>query len=43
MKIINNYMSIVSNIVTAETLSLVKKSGIDLKLAVELLNNNCSW
>ena len=33
MKIINNYMSIVSNIVTAETLSLVKKSGIDLNLS----------
>tara|TARA_B100000700_G_scaffold329266_1_gene450272 strand:+ start:997 stop:1602 length:606 start_codon:yes stop_codon:yes gene_type:complete len=30
MKIINNYMSIVSNIVTAETLTLVEKYGIDL-------------
>ena len=37
MKIINNYMSIVSNIVTAESLSLVKKSGIDLDLAINLL------
>ena len=37
MKIINNYMSIVSNIVTAETLSLVEKSGIDLNLAINLL------
>ena len=42
MKIINNYMSIVSNIVTAETLSLVKKSGIDLKLAVELLTTTAA-
>ena len=41
-KIINNYMSIVSNIVTAETLSLVKKSGIDLKLAVELLTTTAA-
>ena len=37
MKIINNYMSIVSNIVTAESLALVKKSGIDLNLAINLL------
>ena len=42
MKIINNYMSIVSNIVTAETLSLVKKSGIDLKLAVKLLTTTAA-
>ncbi|MDC6448387.1 NAD(P)-binding domain-containing protein [Alphaproteobacteria bacterium] len=39
MKIINNYMSIVSNIVTAETLSLVEKSGIDFNLAINLLNS----
>jgi 4-hydroxybutyrate dehydrogenase/sulfolactaldehyde 3-reductase len=37
MKIINNYMAIVSNIVTAETLSLVHKSGIDQKLAIDLM------
>ena len=37
MKIINNYVSIVSNIITAEGLSLVKKSGIDQKLAIELM------
>ncbi len=42
MKIINNYMSIVSNIVTAETLSLVEKSGIDLKLAINLLTTTAA-
>jgi len=42
MKIINNYMSIVSNIVTAETLSLVKKSGIDLDLAINLLTTTAA-
>ena len=42
MKIINNYMSIVSNIVTAETLSLVKKSGIDLNLAINLLTTTAA-
>ena len=42
MKIINNYMSIVSNIVTAEALSLVKKSGIDLNLAINLLTTTAA-
>ena len=42
MKIINNYMSIVSNIVTAETLTLVKKSGIDLSLAINLLTTTAA-
>ena len=42
MKIINNYMSIVSNIVTAETLSLVEKSGIDLNLAINLLTTTAA-
>tara|TARA_B110000438_G_scaffold301900_1_gene358019 strand:+ start:1429 stop:2316 length:888 start_codon:yes stop_codon:yes gene_type:complete len=42
MKIINNYMSIVSNIVTAESLSLVKKSGIDLDLAINLLTTTAA-
>ena len=42
MKIINNYMSIVSNIVTAETLSLVHKSGIDQKLAIELMSTTAA-
>ena len=42
MKIINNYMSIVSNIVTAETLSLVVKSGIDLNLAINLLTTTAA-
>ena len=42
MKIINNYMSIVSNIVTAESLSLVHKSGIDLNLAINLLTTTAA-
>jgi len=42
MKIINNYMSIVSNIVTAETLTLVEKSGIDLDLAIKLLTSTAA-
>lgn len=42
MKIINNYMSIVSNIVTAETLTLVEKSGIDLNLAIKLLTSTAA-
>ena len=42
MKLINNYMSIVSNIVTAETLSLVHKSGIDQKLAIELMSTTAA-
>ena len=42
MKIINNYMSIVSNIVTAETLSLVHKSGIDQKLAIEIMSTTAA-
>jgi len=42
MKIINNYMSIVSNIVTAETLTLVEKSKIDLDLAIKLLTTTAA-
>ena len=42
MKIINNYMSIVSNIVTAETLTLVEKSGINLDLAIKLLTSTAA-
>ena len=42
MKIINNYMAIVSNIVTAETLSLVKKSGIDLNFAINLMSTTAA-
>ena len=42
MKIINNYMSIVSNIVTAETLSLVHKSGIDRDLAIKLMSTTAA-
>lgn len=42
MKIINNYMAIVSNIVTAETLSLVHKSGINQKLAIDLMSTTAA-
>jgi 3-hydroxyisobutyrate dehydrogenase-like beta-hydroxyacid dehydrogenase len=35
-------MAIVSNIVTAETLSLVHKSGIDQKLAIELMSTTAA-
>ena len=42
MKIINNYMSIVSNIVTAETLSLVDKSGINRELAIKLMSSTAA-
>jgi 4-hydroxybutyrate dehydrogenase/sulfolactaldehyde 3-reductase len=42
MKIINNYMAIVSNIVTAETLSLVHQSGIDQKLAIDLMSTTAA-
>jgi len=42
MKVINNYMAIVSNILTAETLSLVHKSGIDQKLAIELMSTTAA-
>jgi 4-hydroxybutyrate dehydrogenase/sulfolactaldehyde 3-reductase len=42
MKVINNYMAIVSNILTAETLSMVHKSGIDQKLAIELMSTTAA-
>ena len=42
MKIINNYMSIVSNIVTAETLTLAEKYGIDLEIAINLLKTTAA-
>lgn len=39
MKIANNYMSMVSMVLTAETLTMAKKAGIDTKAAVEVLQN----
>ena len=37
MKVINNYMSIACNVVTAETLTLAEKSGLDRDLAIEVM------
>lgn len=39
MKVANNYMSMVTMVLTAETLALTGKAGIDEKLAVEVLQN----
>ncbi len=37
MKLINNYMSIASNVVTAEALTLAEQSGLDRDLAIEVM------
>ena len=37
MKIVNNYMTTVTNLVTAETLNLCKKSGLDIDLALSTM------
>lgn len=39
MKVINNYMSMVSMVLTAETLTMAKKAGIATAAAVEVLQN----
>ena len=39
MKVINNYMTMVSMVLTAETLALARKAGIDLSAAAEVLQN----
>ncbi len=39
MKVVNNYMSMVSMVLTAETLALASKAGIDEAMAVEVLQN----
>ena len=39
MKLANNYMSMVSMVLTAETLAMVRKAGIDSDAAVEVLQN----
>ncbi|MFD2741619.1 NAD(P)-dependent oxidoreductase [Sulfitobacter aestuarii] len=39
MKIANNYMSMVGMVLTAETLTLARKAGIDASAAVEVLQN----
>ena len=42
MKIINNYMSILLNVITAETLTLADSSGIDRDLAIELMSTTAA-
>mgnify|MGYP002013590433 CR=1 FL=1 len=42
MKIINNYMSILLNIITAETLVLADSSGINRDLAIELMSTTAA-
>ena len=37
MKLINNYMSIASNVVTAEALTLAERSGLDRDLAIKVM------
>ncbi len=37
MKLINNYMSIACNVVTAEALTLAEQSGLDRDLAIEVM------
>lgn len=39
MKVTNNYMSMVNMVLTAETLTMAKKAGIDTAAAVEVLQN----
>lgn len=39
MKVINNYMSMVSMVLTAETLTMARKTGIPTSAAVEVLQN----
>ena len=39
MKVINNYMTMVSMVLTAETLALARKAGIELSAAAEVLQN----
>ena len=42
MKLINNYMSIVSNIITAETLTLSQMSNISMDLALEIMRGTAA-
>ena len=39
MKVINNYMTMVSMVLTGETLALARKAGIELSVAAEVLQN----
>lgn len=42
MKVINNYMSMVSMVLTAETLAMARAAGIDTDTAVEVLQNTAA-
>ena len=42
MKVINNYMSMVSMVLTAETLAMARRAGIDTDTAVEVLQNTAA-
>jgi len=42
MKVINNYMSMVSMVLTAETLAMARAAGIDTNTAVEVLQNTAA-
>ena len=38
MKLVNNYLAIAANVVTAEALTLAERSGLDRTLAIEVMN-----
>lgn len=42
MKVINNYMSMVSMVLTAETLAMARSAGIDTATAVEVIQNTAA-
>ena len=42
MKVINNYMSMVSMVLTAETLAMARSAGIDTDTAVEVIQNTAA-
>jgi 4-hydroxybutyrate dehydrogenase/sulfolactaldehyde 3-reductase len=42
MKMINNYMSIALNALTAETLTLAEKAGVDLDVALEVMKGTAA-
>lgn len=42
MKLVNNYMTVVSNLVTAETLTLARRSGVDTGVALEVMRGTAA-
>src|SRR5690606_15280713 len=42
MKVINNYMSMVSMVLTAETLAMARAAGIDTATAVDVIQNTAA-